>query len=295
MDAASSAGLGLTDADLPDIHDGADRASLRAQRHYIHATRAKLILACLAAGLAALSAGPLDDARSVGISVGICFLGILLVEAYVWATGPERDWYDGRAIAESAKTMAWRYAVAAAPYGMAEVAAEERFLSDLAQLLRDAPDTELRPTERTAVTPAMRRLRSADLAHRRAVYLADRLADQLGWYADKARVNRARAVQWRICLLAAEGSAIVLAFAGSADLAGLASALVASGAAWMGVRQHESTGRAYTFAARELVIARNLLEPIDEELRWSRAVADAEEAISREHTMWRASRSSTGY
>ncbi|GGQ08215.1 hypothetical protein GCM10010279_14660 [Streptomyces mutabilis] len=53
-----------------------------------------------------------------------------------------------------------------------------------------------------------------------------------------------------------------------------------AGSAWLAVRRHETLGRACTFAATELSVIHERLAK----------VPDAEEAISREHTMWRASR-----
>jgi len=51
-------------------------------------------------------------------------------------------------------------------------------------------------------------------------------------------------------------------------------------------------GRAYAFAGNELSLARARLVGVTTQADWAREAADAEEAISREHTMWRASRSS---
>ncbi|MEU1012302.1 hypothetical protein [Streptomyces sp. NPDC005890] len=62
-----------------------------------------------------------------------------------------------------------------------------------------------------------------------------------------------------------------------------------AGVAWFAVRQYETLGRAYTFAATELSIIHGRLSQADED-GWAQEEADAEEAISREHTMWRASR-----
>jgi len=285
--------VALTDDDLPDLHDGANQASLRGQTLFLRATWLKLVVACTAAGVSAI---PVDEDyhRVLTSFVGVCFLAVLVVEAFVWATKPERDWYDGRALAESTKTMAWRYAVGAAPYAQADPTARARFVNDLKQLLKDAPETGVHPSQKEPISVAMERVRAGSLEERREVYLRDRLEDQRRWYAAKADRNRTRATQWRIFLLAFEGLAILGAFTGHVGAAGFIAAIVAAGAAWMGIRQHENTKRAYTFATHELAIAGNELRMVTDEERWTEAAADAEEAVSREHTMWRASRSSVG-
>jgi hypothetical protein len=66
-------------------------------------------------------------------------------------------------------------------------------------------------------------------------------------------------------------------------------AALAAGSAWFAVRQYETLGRAYVFAATELSVIHQRLLLAGED-SWAQEVADAEEAISREHTMWRASR-----
>jgi hypothetical protein len=76
------------------------------------------------------------------------------------------------------------------------------------------------------------------------------------------------------------------------DLAGIVAALGAAFVAWLSLKQHESLARAYSYAANELALAATRLQSVQGEAEWSVEVDNAEEAVSREHTMWRASRSS---
>ncbi|WP_081633989.1 DUF4231 domain-containing protein [Terracoccus sp. 273MFTsu3.1] len=289
--------LQLLDGDLPDLHDGADRASTDGQNQFIGTTRAKLTAAILAAALsAAIRPGPLE--KTLAFAVGIAFLIVFVLEAWIWATNPVRAWYDGRALAESAKTMAWRYAVGAEPYPIQDETSTTRLVTDLGALLSDAPETELHPSSKDPISDGMRAVRASPLDQRRTIFLRDRINQQRSWYSNKASISRSRARQWRFGLLVTEAIGIAIAFARAfgatdIDLAGIAAALVGAGAAWLGIRQHETVSRAYAFASHELAIAGERLKAIDEEETWAKAVADAEEAISREHTMWRASRSST--
>lgn len=73
------------------------------------------------------------------------------------------------------------------------------------------------------------------------------------------------------------------------DLAGLCAAVVACGAAWIALKQFTSLASAYSTTATELALQATRLEMV-EEADWSLQVADAEEAISREHTLCLASR-----
>ena len=73
------------------------------------------------------------------------------------------------------------------------------------------------------------------------------------------------------------------------DLFGIAGAAAASAAAWLETKQHHVVARAYRVAAQELDAIDALIPQQRTEEAWGRFVAEAEEAISREHTMWKAS------
>ena len=65
---------------------------------------------------------------------------------------------------------------------------------------------------------------------------------------------------------------------------------IGAGAAWLALKQHTVLRSAYALTAAELEKQIATLTAA-EDANWSESVADAEEAISREHTMWLASRS----
>jgi conflict system pore-forming effector with SLATT domain len=250
--------------------------------------------------LAALTALPVTSGawnRWFSLATAAAFLLAVAVEVWLWISRPEKRWYDGRAVAESMKTLSWRYAVGAQPFPTDLAAADDAYLSSAGDLLRDAPATDIPPAGRPLITPAMRSLRAAPLAERREAYLRDRIDDQRDWYAAKTEACRVRARRWRVALLTGEIAGVALALlraAGvvSADLAGLTAAGVGAGASWLAVRQFDFLARAYTYAHGELTLARERLVLAADEAAWAAEAADAEEAVSREHTMWRASRSS---
>ena len=292
--------MDLPDSALPGLYQGADELSLRQQHRFLFASRLRLALVVLAAVGGAFSiavpSARLDLAALVTV---VALVGAVVTEMWLLVEKPEKGWYDGRALAESAKTLAWRFAVGADPFPLhaAGSDAEARLIDQLRELLRDAPDTAIVSTEAPAVSVAMRTLRAADLDLRRAAYFRQRIDDQTAWYRRKARWNTDRARQWRIGLLVLETLGVIAALVRAVgiveiDLAGIVAALIGAGVAWLATKQHENLGRAYAYAGNELGLARARLEGVSDEQRWAQEVADAEEAISREHTMWRASRSS---
>lgn len=294
-----TAELGLRDSDLPGLFDAADKASLDGQRTYVRTVRLRLVLTVIVAatGIVTWHVGARGiDVAAIGTALALAV--ITLTELSLRSSKPEERWYDGRALAESAKSLAWRYSTCGVPFVRQndERAAKQHFIGQLSQLLQEAPETSIKPSQLPAISPAMEQLRAADLATRKAAYLKFRIIDQQEWYGRKASHNEKYASRWRMTLLIIEVAGIAAALAKAAgyvdiDLAGVSAAIIAAGTAWMNLRQHTTLARAYTFAANELAIARDRLELATDEAVWAAEVADSEEAVSREHKMWRASRS----
>ena len=90
----------------------------------------------------------------------------------------------------------------------------------------------------------------------------------------------------------AGATAAILTAAGwlEVDLLGLAGALVAAGVSWLQTKQHNNLAESYSVAAQELAAIKAQIGSKTTEGDWARFVNDAEEAISREHTLWKASR-----
>ena len=73
------------------------------------------------------------------------------------------------------------------------------------------------------------------------------------------------------------------------SVAGLAATLIGCASAWVAVKQYSTHASAYSVTATELALLAPKVEVATEDA-WDQVVDDAEEAISREHTLWLASR-----
>jgi hypothetical protein len=293
----------LSAADLPGIFQAADRTAISAQRLYARGTAARLVLVVAAsvAGVATaqVRTGQVNWLALVGFGG---FLAAMMIDIGLLRARPERSWYDGRALAESVKTLTWRFVVGGRPFEVqvAEAEAVRAFIDEVDRVRASAPPPRLQPVTAPVVTPAMLELRRLPLAERRRGYLTERVQDQLDWYSRKSVDHGRRATAWRSVLLGAEIVGVVtglLTVVGvlSVPVEGLVATAVAAAGAWMGVRQYDSLARAYAYAAADLSVVSSRLALIDDEAAWAQAVADAEEAISREHTMWRASRNALSH
>jgi hypothetical protein len=281
--------------DFPESFVSTDAASLAGQQRFIRSTRIQLVLLVLASGAGAFSWTVKEGWDAAALLAGIAFTAAAILRIILIRERPHRLWYDGRAAAESIKTLSWKYAAAGDPFLAGEATAQERFeglardvLASFDTLGTDVASSSSAPTE------SMRGFRTRPLNERRDAYAAGRIQDQQSWYQRKADWNKKRARFWGALMLVLQVAAAIGAFLKGfdvidIDLFGLAGAAAASAAAWLETKQHHVIARAYRVAAQELSAIADLIPQQETEAEWARFVAEAEEAISREHTMWKAS------
>ncbi|MEV6836948.1 DUF4231 domain-containing protein [Streptomyces sp. NPDC051133] len=283
--------------DFPALYRAADSNSLSGQRRYLRTTRLQLG-SLVAASLFAVFAWRVGRTDVAAVLAAVAFATALVSEIYMLKERPDREWYTGRAVAESAKTLTWRYLVGGTPLRVDAdgTSADTLLLQRFAQIEADVPGLWLIPDGGSPeqITPAMRRIRELPLAERRAFYLAHRINDQLDWYRRKARWNARVAVRWSVTLAVLELLGLAAGIARAAgmidvDLMGFAAALAAAGTAWVQAKQHQNLATAYAVTGHELSAIAVRVPSAPSEETWASFVADAEEAISREHTLWRAS------
>lgn len=280
---------------LPSLYRAASETSRRGQQAATRwtALRLLLLLAAAAAGAVSWQAWDVDVPA---LLAAVAFFLALLLEVRAAVEHPEQRWYRGRAIAESVKTLAWKYAVGGSPFEVGHQDADKLLLERLIEIIRNVHGLEPVPGDTPEqVTPGMRALRAMPLADRRTVYQRDRLDEQYGWYVTKAKSCRTVAERWSAVIY----GVTALGFAGGIakgvgaidlDLLGLAAAAVAAATAWTQLRQYRTLAAAYSITAQELGLVMAQTAAAEDESSWAGAVNAAEEAISREHTLWLARR-----
>ena len=277
----------------PAMCHAADVAAQSAQRWYLRLSACRLWALVVVAALAASVS--LIDRWSAYIALAPIVVA-LFAEIILMARRLERRWYQARAVAESAKTLAWRYQVGGRPLGlrMTDREADAELIARLRAILKEFRDLSLPATNQDQVTERMRRLRSSPLKDRIAAYKNGRVEDQRAWYADKAKWNGKRADWYQAGLivieLAAFGTALVTALLGlSISFYSLLAALAVAGVGWLQIRQHRATADSYALASHELGAINSTFDSVDGEDAWEDFVDHVEGAISREHTLWLAS------
>lgn len=286
------------ECDFPALFRAADRLSIEGQNQ-----RRRFFVWFVSMDLAAsLLAEFHADSTVISILVLLVVVGGLLTTIALLQEGPENEWYGGRAVAESAKTLSWRYMMCAEPfiYGLPQNEAEQKLLLELSELqnanrelmsglsVEDAKDLQ--------ITTRMRLFRKREVQERKKDYLEFRIQNQQGWYTQKAkwaksRLRSCRRLLFFIQLLIVTDAVCMVALPHRQFSAiGLFSAIAAALLAWQELNQFEGVAIAYNLAANDLASIQCGAETVGSENELSMFVLNAERAISREHTLWLARR-----
>lgn len=286
----------VTSNDLPALYKAADKTSLCAQKDY---------LSLLKIDLGALLAGAFFTAISVGnpnvlqwfTGLGALLLVVSLSTTVVVSVRKfEQQWYGGRAIAESAKTLSWKYMCGAEPFEVLHLHEEtdRLFRDSLQDVLKQAEQLSVRLSADLAnqpqITEKMRLVRSQSLEQRKQIYLEQRIIEQRDWYRKKASLNQSREQIYFIAIIVAKFLAIAFSVilivqpVIGINLPSVLSALAAALLAWMQVKRHQEHSQSYNVAAHELGLIIINAPYVESEKKFAEFVADAEAAISREHT-----------
>jgi len=281
----------MTEADYPALYNAAGRLSQSSQRKFFAALLAHLILLTVGAALSVLNS-PCAAVAWLQAAVLLVALGCSIL---LFNTRPEKVWYSARALAESVKTLSWRYVCQAEPFNTAHDVSKSLFVEKLKLVLKQNQDIAGKFTDHlngSQLTPAMEAIRGKTLLERKLTYLDFRITDQLNWYSDKSKSNGLKGAVffWILILL----NCIAVGFA----LAKIKYAyapiwptdiFIAAGACvltWMQAKRFAELSSAYALTAVEITFLKDdALKPPDEK-SFSDFVGDAENAFSREHTQW---------
>lgn len=290
--------------DLPGIYYSASEASMAAQRMFLLLIKINigLLIALAIVSAINISSIPKDYQYLIPlISAGLMIISIIIT--YATEVGKyEKKWYDGRAIAESLKTLSWKFMMKAEPFfGLSKDEAEARFLQDFKEIKNAIrPTGELFGNNAQAnehqLTDKMKEVYASDLDTRKGTYEKNRIGGQKKWYSKNSGTNSTKAGRFFWVIIGLQVFTVLSAFfmISMPDAAfnptGLVTTAVASLMTWMQVKQYRNLAESYGVTSAELSIIEDTIPGITTPKQFSGFVAESETAISREHTLWRARR-----
>jgi SMODS and SLOG-associating 2TM effector domain 1/SMODS and SLOG-associating 2TM effector domain 3 len=226
-------------------------------------------------------------------------LGSIVAKYVSKQRSDDKEWFDGRAVAESVKTLTWRYMMRLEPFED-DATCDQKFIDELDAIREARSGLQYRVGSQDGsaeqITPRMREVRKLPVEERRDLYVKERLEDQARWYGNKSEDNR-RLANWLFwAALAAQFVALALAVWRVADpfaglsLVGPLLALAAAFTAWTQLGRNDELRQSYALANQELLSIKALAVKVGNEQELAKVVSNGEGAISREHTMWIAKR-----
>lgn len=285
--------LKVSSSDLPGLYQSADKASLAAQSNYFTSLRWYLSLLVVAAYISYLR--PNDIVGAIfSASLFLVTLGILI---FIRVKRPDDIWYNGRAVAESVKTISWRWMMRAEPYEDSEKIeiVSKQFINDLKAILDQNKSLSHALQSTTAVndpiSDVMKEVRVLSISDRLQIYVEQRIQNQANWYWLKSNFNKRRAQQWFWMSVALHASAISMLLYRIKDPSispPVEVVATAAGAAltWLQAKKHNELNSAYSLAAHEIVLIKGESSSVRSERELSEFVVNSEGAFSREHTQW---------
>jgi hypothetical protein len=281
----------LEHAQFPGLYRSADSLSLSYQKRFFVALFTHLTALVLAAAVSAVNSPTWQSA----LLQALLLLTALGCSIYLAACRPDKYWYAARAIAESIKTMTWRYVSVAEPFDKDDQLARAEFRNKLKALLeqnRDVAAKLINHLQDMPISRDMDVMRAGSLDERRQRYLDKRITNQLGWYAKKAKFNANASKLSFALLVSANVIAVVLAVtrikfhAESIWPTDVFIAIAACLLTWMQAKRFSELSTSYALAAHEINFVRGKAGEVNSPSDFSLFVADAENAFSREHTQW---------
>lgn len=281
--------------DLPGLYGSFDSASIHAQRNFRLLVGTAVVCGTLAAGLATVGAQPDCSSKAIWSAVVAFTLLSSLCSVTVLVIRPEHDWYTGRALAESTKTLAWKYAMRADPFQAPDREAGNAFGVLMNQLLAYAKNYGLSipPPSADAITPEMSKARQMPWQDRLSLYLDSRIEGQKRWYSTKCQRSRRSARFWLWSIVAlyvlaflAGGHALLAGHEAVAGVVGTFTTAAAGCIAWLQVVRSQETAKSYSLTAHELSLVEADARGVLGEADVAAFVTDSESAISREHSTW---------
>lgn len=284
--------------DFPNYFIAGDNASLKAQKTYINLICVDLILICLGASLSIYNYQNTNTKMWIYIVSGI-FLFISFILSLIMKFKKYEDiWYRGRALAESVKTLTWRFMTKSELFDstISDEEAKKKFIERIKEIKNEFKDltNSLRAEnlKQPIITSKMEEIRSKSIEERRAFYLKNRIKNQIDWYASKADTNENKYEYWFWVVIIAQAFAIISIIVlikypeFNFNFVGLFTTLSASFLSWLQVKKYQENKEAYTTALSELRMIETLSESINTEEEFAKFVLDSENAMSREHTIW---------
>lgn len=293
--------MDVVDQDYPCIYLNSNAISIYSQRIYKIIVWISLVIMLVSTILNSKFKPSVVIKFDLDKINGFLLLLGALISAILTVIEPSKNWYLGRAVAESIKTISWKYMMRAAPFDIDNQKDVKKLFIDRCDDIRNAVlrNKNFAPApgkfHNDYITPKMNDIRNLAFLERKKVYEKERIISQINWYNIKSRKNNNTGKIYMTLLVLCQFSAAVYLFFLNSNRYGLdiTSILIFISVSCISIielNKFRDLSQSYSLTAFELNSIKNKFGSIIDECDLDIFVDDAEQAISREHTMWLARR-----
>jgi hypothetical protein len=284
--------------DFPGLYQAADLSSDRSQQSYILIIAIDLVSMVIASILSIYNYSQIEAKSFIYCIAGLLLSLSLILTIIIKSKKYEDVWYQSRALAESCKTLTWRFITGSESFecDKTEEIVRQLFLNRLKELslkfleLNKVLNAEV--ISLPIITEKMMAVRRMNLQERKKYYLEHRIKEQEKWYSNKAEINKKKYNTWFWIIVLSQALGILSVFflikypSSDWNFIGLFTTISSAAISWLQLKQHQELKQAYTTAAQELCFIEAKFDQLSTEKELSEFILDAENAISREHTLW---------
>lgn len=292
----------ISESELTSLYIASDDASKATQKNYVLIVGVDLALMIAASALTVYNYELVSSKLILYILSGLFLLASVFLTIILLTRKFEDSWYQGRALAESCKTLSWRFMTRSELFedNVPLQEAKQRFIKRVQELGAEFPElNKVMSTDllnKPVITQTMLNIRNLSLSDRKDYYIKNRIEDQKTWYAKKASYNNRQYFFWFSIIIASQAFSLIsiVLLISRPDLnwnfVGLFTTISTASLSWLQIKRHQELKQAYTTTSKELNMILSLGDNINTESEFSKFVLDSENAVSREHTLWLAQR-----
>lgn len=285
---------------FPILFKIADEKSDKAQKRFININISILVLLVLSS-LSSIYTIQSETPTSLVIFCTGSLIFSTLLNLFILFFRPEKNWYEGRAIAESVKTLTWKFITGTTPFdlNLDNEKSQLLFNENLKKIIGQRKDFYILigkkyPNE-NMISEEMVSIRNSSFEDRKKMYLDARVQDQINWYSKKSTENGKYKTATFIIMISFQILGIIFFILELNDkmlfsFTSISIALTSILLTWLQLKRFQELTESYAITAMELKFIKDKSKFIFNDSDLDKYVDDTESAISREHTLWLARR-----
>lgn len=280
--------------DYPALYQASDTVSNDTQNTYLLLMKLNIWLLITAALFSFIGI----NTKAWAIGAAFVFVITIIINVILMIKNFPDTWYRARSIAESIKTISWRFMMVTDPFrGLSLEDARDKFLKMQKAILKEQNKDILEKFDpschtKDALTKTMLKIFEDTIENKINIYRLHRVEEQRDWYSNKTKYNQSKYRFWFSIMILVQIIAVATVICRVAVpdfeywppevLSVIASGILT----WIQMKKYRELAAAYSFTAHEIGILGANIDSIKNEEELSNFIQDAENAFSREHTQW---------